>query len=138
MSETAEERRERQRVSDAQRIAEMNAQGSGIARIEAPKSVELQPHPDRTLKVVKTELKEAGKRYKDSISSHRAVMQQCKDLLKPSLDNKRYWYNLKLKLAEEKKAMGGLVTKKQVKAVKKEAKPLEGASVSDLEKRWES
>lgn len=102
MTETEAERRERQRISDAKRLEEMNAMAKDIVQMES-KPVE-QPIM-RDLKAVKAELRDAGKNYKAAILSHREIMRQCREMLKPSLDNKRYWYNRKLALAKEKKEM---------------------------------
>ena len=136
MYEKTEERRERLKISDAKRVAEMTKQVLPVlARGVENQLIKSEDPQERTLKLVKAEAKEANKMYNEAVLSHKAVMKQAEDLLVPSRRNKKKWYDLKIKLAAEKKAMGGCVTKKQIKKMKDEHKPLEDASLNDLEKR---
>lgn len=106
MGENTEERRERQRISDAKRAAEMSNQVITALAGDVENKISKHEEPQgRTLKLVKAEAKEANKIYKESVLSHKAVMKQAEDLLVPSRQNKKKWYELKIKLAAEKKVM---------------------------------
>ena len=131
MSETELERKERHRINDARIKAEMEAQATGVLKVEA-KPVETKASE---LATVKAKLKEANVQYIAAIKAHRVVMKSSHEALKASLAVKMNWYHERIRLAQEKKRLIGKATPEEIKKMKEEHKDWENSAMDDNLKR---